>query len=99
MANNVTATLNEDGTMAVTYRGETRTFPAYSGGEWVCARRVFSGKFRTGQKLWPLSVTLWKQSGRAVVDQGGFSNKGGAVAFVGWWNEESTHNTEYNGAR
>lgn len=100
----VTATYNESAnTMDVTYRGETRTFralPIKRGEkiERVIANNVMSAKFRSGNKLWPASVTLWA-SGNAVVDTAGFSNKGGARIITGWWNDESNHNSQHNGAR
>lgn len=97
----VTATYNaETQVLAVTYNGETREFKAHTiHGERATAYNVMAGKFRSGAKLWPCCVTLWFKSGNAVVEQGGFSNRGGAQQIVGWWNNDSNNNSKHNGAR
>lgn len=96
----INATYDEAGkTLAVTYRGETRVFPARDLGACVLATNVFATKFKTGAKLWPAEVALWKKSGKAAVQQGGFSNKGGATQLVGWWNPGSNVNSQYRGRR
>lgn len=94
----VTAKMINETTMEVTYRGESRQFNAYKCGDRFCARNVFSGKFRTGSKLWPMEVLLW-DSGNVTICSGGFSNKGGATGLVGWFNANSQYNTQHNGAR
>lgn len=97
----ITASYNaETRQLAVTYRGETREFPVnYDGGRYVVAYNVFSGKFKTGAKLWPLAVYFWHENSAANVQQGGFSNKGGATGLVGWWNPGSAANSQYKGKR
>lgn len=83
----------------VTYRGETRRFKVWKNGNYVRAQSVFSGKFRTGSKLWPCDVTYWFDTKTANVQQGGFSNKGGAVCIVGWWEKDSASNSQHHGMR
>jgi len=90
----ITANINADQTMTVTFNGEERTFDTFYGGDRFTAFNVMSGKFKTGTKLWPLSVTLWGKSGNTVIDNGGHSNKGGVTSVVGWWNKESSQNTQ-----
>ncbi len=87
-------------TLAITFQGETRTFSCYCVmNERVTAPSVFSGRFRTGTKRWPLSATLWFKSGNLVIDNGGFANKGGVVAITGWWDADNKANTQHKGAR
>lgn len=94
----ITATLCGE-ELAVTYRGETRTFKAYVGKEAASASRVFGGKFKTGTKVWPLSVTCWFDSGNLNVERGGYSNKGGVSSILGWFDAESASATKSRGAR
>lgn len=97
----ITGSYNADTkTLSVTFRGETREFTRlHDAGNWVCAFAVFGGKFRSGNKVWPMDVTFWKDSGRCNVNQGGYSNKGGACGIVGWYNPDSAYNTQHKGAR
>ena len=95
---NIESVVNADQTVTITYRGESRTFPAFFSRDGrVFIRDVFSGKFRSGTKLWPLEVIIW-ESGNTTVCSGGYSNKGGATIIVGWWNEDSKADTQSGGA-
>lgn len=104
---NVQAKINEAGQMEVTYRGETRVFDAYcyqytqpwDGKECkrYSASRVFFGRFRSGSKVWPVSVTL-HDNGVVQMD-GGHSNKGGIAGITGWFNAESTNISQAVGQR
>jgi hypothetical protein len=87
------------GLVSVTYCGETRTFKGHKWEDRVFAHSVFAAKFKTGTKLWPMDVTYWIGSGNLNIQQGGFSNKGGARGLVGWWNPESQANSQYKGQR
>lgn len=75
----------------VTWRGKTRTFK-YDG--YGVIYRVFSGKFPSGSKLWPLNVNV-----DGSVCSGGFANKRGAVEVVGWYVEGSEHNSRHNSSQ
>ena len=89
----ITTTINADQTMTVSFLNESRTFNTYQCADRLIAFNVMSGKFRTGTKLWPLSVTVWGKSGNTVIDNGGYSNKGGVASVVGWWNDDSKNNS------
>lgn len=94
----IAATFNDaDQTISVTYYGETRTFPAYKNGKWASAGAVFSGRFRTGTKLWPVGVTVFLDTGNAQLNTAGRSNRGGVTNVVGWWTSDSGYNTRANG--
>lgn len=90
----VNAVINADQSMTVSFGGESRTFDVYNCGERFTAFAVMSGRFRTGAKLWPLSVTVWGKSGNVTIDNGGYSNKGGVRSVVGWWNADSKLNSQ-----
>ena len=100
---NVTATYNADkNTLDVTYRGDTRTFPAtyVLPGQWAMASSVFAGRFNSGTKVWPMRVYYWFDSGRTVVESGVYSNKGGAHILVGWYDGvNDAYRTQYRGRR
>ena len=92
----------ETKTMRVTFRGETREFAgcSMSPGVWASAYGVFAGKFRSGTKVWPMSVMFWFDSGKASVQSGGFSNKGGAHILVGWYDDcREEYRSQHKGAR
>lgn len=85
--------------LTVNYKGESRVFDAWANGERAWASRVFGGKFKTGTKIWPLSVTVWFKSGNVVIDNGGYSNKGGVTSVTGWFNADNPNATKSHGAR
>jgi hypothetical protein len=91
----ITATYNaETKTLSVTNeRGETREFPSMTcgaNGSGEMAFGVFAVRYPTGSKVWSASVTFWKESGRRVVEAGGYDRGGrssGAQTIVGWWSD------------
>jgi hypothetical protein len=94
----IDAIVNADHTVTVIYMNERRTFDFYIIGNDLRVGNVFAGKFRTGNKLWPMSLTIWEKTGNVTVSQGGFSNKGGVRKVVGWWNKDSAANSRHKGS-
>lgn len=84
----------ETKTLTVTFGNETRHFVCREFPALYVADYAMSGKFRTGEKVWPLSLTVSKSTGRIAVSNGGYSNKGGVVRVVGFWNRDNPNNSK-----
>ena len=93
---NPAASYNESSNkITITFRGETRDFtPRMDMGSSFWVPRVFSGKFRSGAKIWPCDIFFVKATGRLTIQPGGYSNKGGVASIVGWFNENDTQNSK-----
>lgn len=85
--------------LSVTFKGETRTFKkTFSTESHLIADKVFGGKFKTGTKVWPLSIVCVFASGNLLIQNGGYSNKNGVTSIVGWFNPEASNVTRAKGA-
>ncbi len=86
------ATFNDQtNALDITHNGETRSFPCFATGynsDILISCRVFAGKYRTGAKVWPVSVQLDKRTGQLSTMAAGYGRGGrcaGVATLVGWW--------------